>query len=140
SRIGGGYGDYVSLGDMHIPPVRPNVGVWETVDTTNDSWSYAWYDQNWKSPKLICERLVQVVARGGSYMLNIGPKGDGTIPAPAVEALTASGEWLAENGEAIYGASASPFDQGFSWGDITTKGNELYLHVFDLPAEGMLRL
>ncbi|MDQ8196451.1 alpha-L-fucosidase, partial [Coraliomargarita sp. SDUM461004] len=31
SRIGGGYGDYVSLGDMHIPPVRPNVGVWETV-------------------------------------------------------------------------------------------------------------
>jgi alpha-L-fucosidase len=140
SRIGGGYGDYVSLGDMHVPPVRPDAGVWETVDTTNDSWSYAWYDQNWKSPKTICERLVRVVARGGSYMLNIGPKGDGSVPARAVESLTASGKWISEFGEAIYGASASPFDQGFSWGDITAKGNALYLHVFDWPAEGTLRL
>lgn len=140
SRIGGGYGDYVSLGDMHIPPVRPDVGVWETVDTTNDSWSYTWYDQNWKSPKTIAERLVQVVARGGSYMLNIGPRGNGTIPSGVVDALTASGAWVTANGEAIYGASASPFDQGFSWGDITTKGNDVYLHVFEWPVAGTLRL
>ncbi len=140
SRIGGGYGDYVSLGDMQIPIVRPNVGVWETVDTTNDSWSYAWYDQNWKSPKAICERLVRVVARGGSYMLNVGPKGDGSIPEQAVESLTVSGEWIRAHGEAIYRASASPFDQGFSWGDITTKGQELYLHVFEWPEEGVLRI
>ena len=140
SRIGGGYGDYVSLGDMHVPPLRPDVGVWETVDTTNDSWSYAWYDQNWKSPKTICERLIQVVARGGSYMLNVGPNGDGMIPEKAVHNLELSGEWIHAHGEAIYGAGASPFDQGFSWGDITTKGNDLYLHVFDWPSAGVLRL
>lgn len=140
SRVGGGYGDYVSLGDMHIPPVRPDVGVWETVDTTNDSWAYAWYDQNWKSPKLISKRLVQVAARGGSYMLNVGPKGDGTIPQRAVDALLASGEWIKAHGEAIYGTSGSPFDQGFSWGDITSKGNDLYVHVFDWPEKGTLRL
>jgi alpha-L-fucosidase len=140
SRIGGGYGDYVSLGDMHIPPVRPEEDAWETVDTTNDSWSYAWYDQNWKSPKAICERLIRVVARGGSYMLNIGPKGDGSIPAKAVENLRASGAWIKQNSEAIYGTTASPFDQGFSWGDITTKGNNLYLHVFEWPATGTLRI
>ncbi|MFC5051857.1 alpha-L-fucosidase [Rubritalea spongiae] len=140
SRIGGGYGDYVSLGDMHIPPVRPDVGAWETVDTTNDSWSYAWYDQNWKSPKTIIERLVKVTARGGSYMLNVGPKGDGTIPAEAVTSLEESGKWLKAHSEAIYGTEGSPFDQGFSWGDITSKGNDLYLHVFDWPEEGTLRL
>jgi alpha-L-fucosidase len=140
SRIGGGYGDYVSLGDMHIPPVRPDVGVWETVDTTNDSWSYAWYDENWKSPKAICERLIRVTARGGSYMLNVGPKGDGTLPQKAVETLTASGAWINQYGEAIYGTNASPYDQGFGWGDITTKGNDLYLHVFEWPAQGTLRL
>ncbi len=140
SRIGGGYGDYVSLGDMQIPIVRPNVDAWETVDTTNDSWSYAWYDQNWKSPKAICERLVRVVARGGSYMLNVGPKGDGSLPEQAVESLTVSGEWIQAHGEAIYGASASPFDQGFSWGDMTTKGQELYLHVIEWPEAGVLRI
>jgi len=140
SRIGGGYGDYVSLGDMHIPPVRPELEVWETVDTTNDSWSYAWYDENWKSPKTICERLVRVIARGGSYMLNVGPKGDGTLPERAVETLTASGEWVRSHGEAIYGTEASPFDQGFGWGDITRKGNNLYLHLFDWPEDGLLRL
>ncbi|MGJ8672725.1 alpha-L-fucosidase [Rubritalea sp.] len=140
SRIGGGYGDYVSLGDMYVPPVRPNVGAWETVDTTNNSWSYAWYDQNWKSPKTICERLVRVAARGGSYMLNVGPKGDGTIPEQAVVSLEASGDWVKAHSEAIYGTTASPFDQGFSWGDITTNGNDLYLHVFDWPAKGALRL
>lgn len=140
SRIGGGYGDYVSLGDMQIPIVRPKVDAWETVDTTNDSWSYAWYDQNWKSPKAICERLVRVVARGGSYMLNVGPKGDGSLPEQAVESLTKSGEWIRAHGEAIYGANASPFDQGFSWGDITTKGQELYLHVFEWPQAGVLRI
>ena len=140
SRIGGGYGDYVSLGDMHIPPVRPGLEVWETVDTTNDSWSYAWYDENWKSPKTICERLVRVIARGGSYMLNVGPKGDGSLPEMAVATLTASGEWARAHGEAIYGTQASPFDQGFSWGDITRKGDCLYLHIFEWPEQGILHL
>ncbi len=140
SRIGGGYGHYVSLGDMHIPPVRPDYEVWETVDTTNDSWSYAWYDQNWKSPKTICEHLVRVLARGGSYMLNVGPKGDGSLPAKVVETLTVSGDWVRSHSEAIYGTEASPFDQGFSWGDITQKGNHLYLHIFDWPESGLLRL
>lgn len=140
SRIGGGYGNYTSLGDMHIPPVRPEREFWETVDTTNDSWSYAWYDENWKSPKTICERLVRVIARGGSYMLNVGPKGDGTLPEMAVKTLTVSGDWVRLHGEAIYGTEASPFNQGFSWGDITRKGNNLYLHVFDWPEQGVLRL
>ena len=49
-RAGHGLGDYKSFGDMNIP--EENVpGLWESVDVTNDSWGYAWYDNNWKSPK-----------------------------------------------------------------------------------------
>ena len=51
-RAGHGLGDYKSFGDMNIP-IENIDGLWETVDVTNDSWGYAWYDQNWKSPKRI---------------------------------------------------------------------------------------
>lgn len=49
-RIGYNLGDYQTLGDMEVPPENIN-GLWESVDVTNDAWGYAWYDQNWKSPK-----------------------------------------------------------------------------------------
>ncbi len=136
SRIGNGFGDYSSLGDMHIP-LTQNAGPWETVDTTNDSWAYAWYDEHWKSAKKIASNVVEVVARGGTYMLNVGPRGDGSIPQDAVDNLTDAGTWIKANAEAIYGADASPFS-GFSWGDCTVKGNNLYLHVFDWPKSGKL--
>lgn len=140
SRIGGGYGDYKSLGDMQIPTKRPNVGVWETVDTTNDSWSYAWYDEHWKSPKTIIRNLISVIARGGNYMLNVGPDGKGRIPMAAVRNLEKSGNWISRHAEAIYGASASPFDFSLGWGDCTVKGMNLYLHIFDWPKSGKLWL
>ena len=60
-------------------PARNHEGLWETCDTTNDSWSYAWYDQNWKDAKTILSRLVATVGRGGSYLLNVGPDGSGRI-------------------------------------------------------------
>ena len=61
-RIGHGIGDHVSHGDMKVPPEKIE-GLWETVDTTNDSWSYAWYDTNWKGPKEIIERLISGAGR-----------------------------------------------------------------------------
>jgi alpha-L-fucosidase len=86
SRVGYGLGDYVSKGDMEVPP-RNMEGLWETCDTTNDSWSYAWYDQNWKDAKEILHRLVSTVGRGGTYLLNVGPDGTGRIPAQATKYL-----------------------------------------------------
>ena len=52
SRVGYGMGDYASNGDMEVP-TKNIEGLWETCDTNNDSWSYAWYDNNFKSPKEI---------------------------------------------------------------------------------------
>lgn len=78
--------------------------MWETVDTTNDSWCYAWYDNNWKTPKEIIERLVATVARGGTYMLNIGPRGDGSVPELAKKTLLKSGEWIQRYPNVVYAA------------------------------------
>ena len=138
-RAGYELGDYATNGDMHVP--RENIeGLWESVDTTNDSWAYAWYDENWKTPKEILRRLIACVGRGGTYMLNIGPKGDGTVPERAQQTLRAAGAWIARYPQVVYGAGASPWRHTLPWGDITTNGNTLHLAVSDWPASGTLYL
>jgi alpha-L-fucosidase len=139
SRIGNGVGDYSTYGDHEIPP-RNVDGLWEAVDTTNDSWGFAWYDENWKDTGEVLRRLIQVTARGGNYMLNIGPRGDGSIPETCAAFLEAAGPWLKRYGKAIYGAQPSPWQRGLSWGDCTAQGNALYLHVFDWQPGGELYL
>jgi len=138
-RVGHGMGDYQTFGDMEIP--FSNIeGMWETVDVTNDSWGYAWYDNNWKSPKHILENVISTVARGGTYMLNVGPKGDGTIPEAAEYSLRKAGEWIKKYPEVIYAAEASPWGHRLPWGDITKKGNKLFLAVYKWPNEGKIYL
>ena len=139
SRIGHGMGDYASKGDMEVP-ARNAEGLWETCDTTNDSWSYAWYDQNWKDTAEIVNRVVSTVARGGTYLLNIGPDGRGRVPAAAAKYLLKSGEWIHRYPEVVYGAGSSPWGHALPWGDVTTQGNILNLTVFDWPQDGRLFL
>ena len=138
-RAGHGLGDYQSLGDMEVP-VSNQPGLWETVDTTNDSWAYAWYDQNWKAPKLILERLIATVARGGTYMLNIGPRGDGSVPQHAMDTLRGAGEWIHRYPQVVYGTDASPWEHPLPWGDVTVKDNTMFLTVSEWPASGKLYL
>jgi alpha-L-fucosidase len=138
-RIGHGLGDYQTLGDMEVPDENVE-GLWEAVDVTNDSWGYAWYDQNWKSPEDILKRLISTVARGGTYMLNVGPKGDGSIPDYAAKSLEASGKWITKYPRVIYGADPSPWKHALPWGDITRQGDTLLLAVYNWPSSGLLFL
>ena len=138
-RAGHDLGDYQTLGDMEVP--HHNVdGMWEAVDTTNDSWAYAWYDQNWKSPQEILHRLISCVGRGGTYMLNVGPDGQGTVPERAASALRSAGEWIHRYPQVVYGTDASPWGRAMPWGDVTVKKNRLFLSVFDWPESGKLFL
>jgi alpha-L-fucosidase len=137
SRIGNDAGDYSSKGDQEIPP-KNIPGLWEAVNTTNDTWAAAWYDVNWKSPLQIARDLVSVVARGGNYMLNLGPLGDGTMPATISQFLRISGKWVNAHGDAIYGSSPSPWQRALPWGDCTCKGNKLNFFVFKwLPGDDL---
>jgi len=138
-RAGHDLGDYQTLGDMEVP--RRNVeGLWESVDTTNDSWAYAWYDENWKWPKEILHRLIGCVGRGGTYMLNIGPRGDGSVPERAARSLREAGRWIRRYPQVVYATDASPWQHALPWGDVTRKHNRLFLAVFDWPASGKLYL
>lgn len=139
SRVGHGLGDYISNGDMEVPP-RKMDGLWETCDTTNDSWSYAWYDQNWKDAREILHRLVSTVGRGGTYLLNVGPDGQGRVPAPAAKYLTEAGQWIKRYPQVVYSAGPSPWDYAMPWGDVTTTGNTLNLVVFQWPVGGRILL
>jgi len=138
-RAGHNLGDYNTLGDMEVP--HENVdGLWESVDTTNDSWAYAWYDEYWKTPKEILKRTIGTVGRGGTYMLNIGPDGKGAVPERAKTILRESGAWIKKYPNTIYGAGPSPFGHNLPWGDVTTKGNTMQLCVFKWPTKGKLYL
>jgi alpha-L-fucosidase len=137
-RVGNHLGDYASTRDNVIPSEMLGVD-WETPATINDTWGYKKNDHNWKSPTDLIRKLVDVVSKGGNYLLNVGPTADGVIPQPSVDRLLAMGRWLEVNGESIYGTEAGPI-QGLHWCRTTAKPGRLYLHVFSWPVGGELRV
>ncbi len=131
-------GDYQNMSDNGMP----NGGMdeyWETPQTLNDTWGFSKFDHHWKNHRVVIRKLVEIASKGGNYLLNIGPRGDGSVPPQTTEILTRVGEWMGKNSESIYGTSASPFFE-LPFGRATVKGNRLYLHVLDWPKDGVLRL
>ena len=109
---------------------------WETCMTMNGSWGYKSWDQNWKSSASLIRNLVDIASKGGNYLLNIGPKADGSVPVQSVERLRAIGKWMKVNGRAIYGSQPSPL-QDLKWGRCTMFASKtktkLNLFVFEWP-------
>ena len=148
----GAAGDYVSTGDNVIPS-GVQQEYWEVPATTNHTWGYRKDDQDWKSPGEITFKLVDIVSKGGNYLLNVGPMSDGVVPQAAQDNLRTVGRWLKVNGDAVYDAGPSP------WGDemgepsssgakdlrgqplvlphnewrVTTKPGKLYFTFFQEP-------
>jgi alpha-L-fucosidase len=141
NRLGGGiYGD-LETPEQYIPATGIPGRNWESCMTMNDTWGFKKNDHNWKSSETLVRNLVDIVSKGGNYLLNVGPTQMGNIPDPSIERLKEVGSWMKTNGEAIYGTTASPFKK-LDWGRCTVKKqgkkNMIYLHVFDFPANGTL--
>jgi alpha-L-fucosidase len=139
-RVGGGLGDY-AVQEQQIPK-GGEAQPWETCMTLNGHWGYKKNDSNWKPTETLLRNLIDIASKGGNFLLNVGPTGEGQIPSPSVERLGAVGQWMKVNGQSIYGTTASPLKQKIDWGRCTKKvgpdGTTLYLHVFNWPADGKL--
>jgi alpha-L-fucosidase len=107
--------------------------------TMNTTWGFKFYDDKWKSPEVLIRNLIDIASKGGNYLLNVGPTAEGLIPAPSVERLSAMGSWMKVNGESIYGTTASPFEKQLEFGRATSKPDRVYLHVFNWPADQILK-
>ena len=106
--------------------------------TMNDTWGFKTDDTNWKTTETLIRNLIDIASKGGNYLLNIGPKADGTFPEASVERLRGIGDWMAVNGEAVHGTKAALFRP--DWGRVTRKNGALYLHVFEWPDSGQLTI
>ncbi|MBN2048099.1 MAG: alpha-L-fucosidase [Anaerolineaceae bacterium] len=137
-RVGNAMGDYASAGDNRIPEAAIE-GDFETPATINDTWGYKSFDHNWKSVETLIRQMVDIVSKNGNYLLNVGPDARGNIPQPSADRLEAMGAWLKVNGESIYACGAGPVQQAAGLRS-TQKGNTVYLHVFDLPEDGIIKL
>lgn len=113
---------------------------WEACMTMNDTWGYKKNDDNWKSSENLVHNLVDIAAKGGNYLLNVGPTAEGLIPEPSVNRLAAMGDWLDINGEAIYSTVRlqNNFKQGESIRYTKNKGESVYYGIsFEAPGEAI---
>jgi len=113
---------------------------WETCQTMNNSWGYNSSDHSYKTTKDLILELVQNISRDGNYLLNIGPKGDGTVPIESINKLDSVGDWMNKYSSTIYGATRSPFSTEPTWGLYTKKSGKLYTQVFVWPKNGLLKV
>lgn len=131
-RLGNDFVDFAVMADNEYPDYK--IGVpWQTAASIfHETWSYrSWQKRDDLQGKINekIESLVKVISRGGNFLLNIGPRGDGSIVEFERDVLLGIGKWIDANSEAIYATKANPFDHAFEWGDITQKSNDLYLFV-----------
>ena len=144
-------GDYRSQGDNRIPN-EVQRDDWEVPATLNETWGFKKADTNWKTPDDLTFKLVDIVSKGGNYLLNVGPTAEGLIPQASQDNLRAVGRWLKVNGEAVYGAGPTPFGEELGAADkstldkngnptfkiakdwrCTTKPGKLYISLFKWP-------
>src|SRR5207302_9370052 len=102
--------------------------------TLNDSWGCQRADDDWKSPRRVIQNLISCSRDTGNYLLNIGPRGDGSVPEESVRVLTEVGQWLRRNGDSIYGSDPCQ-PRRSNYASFTRKGNTLYMHVHFWPGD-----
>jgi len=126
-------------GDFATPEQRIEAAkgqAWESCMTLNGSWGYHAADDEWKTPKQVVRNLVSCVRDGGNYLLNIGPRADGSVPEPSVRTFEAVGSWLERNGTSIYTSDpCQPRRSNFA--TFSRKGNTLYVHVYFWPGDSV---
>jgi len=135
-RIGNNRGDFNVMGDNKYPDFYMNIP-WQTpASIFNETWGYRSWQKRESEVEKIKEKLhslVNVVGQGGNYLLNIGPKGDGSVVDFEAKILRGIGAWLKVNGQAVFDTRANPFESLFEWGETTYKDQKIFLLINEAP-------
>ncbi|MBL4559947.1 MAG: alpha-L-fucosidase [Labilibaculum sp.] len=143
-RVMNNQGDFITMPDNHLPETPITDLAWETPGTFYHTWGYKSWVKGDPLPiqiKKQIRNLSKIVCMGGNYLLNIGPKSDGSIVNYEKEVLEGVGAWVAVNKEAIHDTQVNPFKK-LNWGysSVKEEENNLFLHVFDWPENGELQI
>jgi alpha-L-fucosidase len=127
-----GQGDYVT--PEQALPTEPPGGPWEMCLTMNKAWAWRPSDRDYKPARRIARYLAEVAAQGGNLLLNVSPKGDGSLPEVQVARLQELGAWLASHGESVIDVEPAGRRVKF-YGPVTRRGSRLYLHLIMRPTD-----
>jgi len=138
----GNYGDYYTP-EGFVPGAKENTNTpWFVIYPLGSSFSYEPRSDNYKGAAWIVRNLIDSVAKGGNFMVGIGPDGNGRFHPTAVSQLKEAGAWLAVNGESIY---ATREREGTDWREgrnirfTRTKDNRtIFVHVLEWPGERLV--
>jgi alpha-L-fucosidase len=140
-RLGNDQGDFCVMGDNQYPDYTIAVP-WQVPASLYDE---TWGHRSWQEKIAVADKaaekirgLVNTVARGGNYLLNIGPTGTGAVTEHEGQVLENMGSWLYRNGAAIYGTQ--PVASDLAYAPMTQKGDTLFVHLLELPSSGKLQL
>ncbi|MFI3248519.1 MAG: alpha-L-fucosidase [Rikenellaceae bacterium] len=141
-RIMNNEGDFITMPDNHVPDLPVDSLAWETPGTFYHTWGYKSWVSGKGDPlpvqiKKQVRNLSLIVARGGNFLLNIGPKADGSVVQYEADIIGGIGEWMKSNREAIDGVAPTPFVH-LPWGEATRLNNRLYLHIHTWPEDNKL--
>ena len=121
----GNYGDYYTP-EEYVPKGKENTDMpWFVIYPLAENFAYDSNMSHYKGGEWILRSLVDTVAKGGNFMVGIGPDGDGKFAPPAIENLKTAGDWLKANGEGIY--ATRPRE-----GDLWQEGKDIrYTQIKD---------
>jgi len=132
--------DRLPGGDYDTPeqfvPAQPPARPWEVCLTMNESWGYNPDDPDYKSPRRLVQTLCEIAGKGGRLLLNVGPRGDGTLATEQLERVHEAGAWMRRNGESIVGTTTGLEPWQF-YGPTTRKSDALYLHLLMRPYDAI---
>ncbi len=142
-RIWNHQGDFTVMGDNQIPLL----GIREPWQSPESIYHRTWGYRSWQertdlegkiSEKI--QHLSRVVSLGGVFLLNIGPRGDGSIVEFESDVLKGIGEWMKVHEKAVIATDSQPFYDRLPWGYATCRNNFIYLHIHEPPPNGKLEL
>lgn len=128
-RLGNDYVDFAVMADNEYPDYKLDIP-WQTAASVFDeTWGYRSWQKRGSVQEKVDEKiasLVKVISRGGNFLLNIGPRGDGSVVEFERDVLLGIGKWVKANSEAVYGTRANPFNHPFHGFDATAKNDDIY--------------